>query len=257
MAEASKRIWLVSGTGEGPALAQTLLQRGWQLRVSLVSPDATRSYPQHPQLQLQVGPLGTGDPLRNHLKAWPCRWLIDAAHPFARQVHPALQQACAAEGQPLLRLLRPLLAPAGATVLPTLEALAQQPLEGEQLLLALGARQLEQALRLSRADRHAVRLLPNPAALSRALELGLPSDRIACLRPQPVADPTRSVEAALCRRWGITAVLARQSGGPPEQQWHAICAHQGLRLLLLQRPLETAATAMTLPQLLAHIGSPR
>ena len=65
-----------------------------------------------------------------------------------------------------------------------------------------------------------------------------------------------SVEAALCRRWGITAVLARQSGGPPEQQWHAICAHQGLKLLLLQRPLERATSAMTGQQLLAHIGSP-
>ena len=256
MTDACRRIWLVSGTGEGPELARTLLQRGWHLRVSVVSSDATRSYPQHPQLHCQVGPLGAGEALQKQLGGWPCRWLIDAAHPFAQQVHPALQQACAAVKQPLLRLQRPLIAPAGATVLPNLEALAQQPLQGEQLLLALGARQLERALQLSQADGHAVRLLPNPAALSRALELELPPERIACLRPQPVVAPTCSVEAALCRRWGITAVLARQSGGPPEQQWHAICAHQGLKLLLLQRPLERATTAMPLAQLLAHIGNP-
>ena len=53
-----QRIWLLSGTGEGPPLAAELLGRGWQLRVSVVSSAAARAYPAHPKLELKVGALG-------------------------------------------------------------------------------------------------------------------------------------------------------------------------------------------------------
>jgi precorrin-6A/cobalt-precorrin-6A reductase len=48
------------------------------------------------------------------------------------------------------------------------------------------------------------------------------------------------VERALVRRWRITTVLARQSGGPTEQLWRRICRSEGLGLLLLRRPQEQA-----------------
>ena len=39
-----QRLWLLSGTGEGPKLAGALIERGWQLRVSVVSAAAARAY---------------------------------------------------------------------------------------------------------------------------------------------------------------------------------------------------------------------
>ena len=38
------RLWLVAGTGEGPPLAAALLQRGWRVRVSVVTAAAVRAY---------------------------------------------------------------------------------------------------------------------------------------------------------------------------------------------------------------------
>ena len=38
------RIWLLSGTGEGPPLAAALLRAGWRVDVSVVTPSAARSY---------------------------------------------------------------------------------------------------------------------------------------------------------------------------------------------------------------------
>ena len=99
-----QRIWLLSGTGEGPPLAAELLRRGWQLRVSVVSSAAARAYPAHPNLELQVGALGDEAAVQTALAHWPCRWVVDAAHPFARSIHPAVTKACKALGQPLLRL---------------------------------------------------------------------------------------------------------------------------------------------------------
>jgi len=86
--------------------------------------------------------------------------------------------------------------------------------------------------------------------------LGLPAERIACLRPQTSSSIEGSVEAGLCRRWGITAVLARQSGGPPEQQWHQICQAMGLKLLLLARPENHDLHGLELEALLARLGWP-
>ena len=64
------------------------------------------------------------------------------------------------------------------------------------------------------------------------------------------------MEAGLCRRWGITAVLARQSGGPPEQQWHQICQAMDLKLLLLARPENHDLHGLELEALLARLGWP-
>ena len=164
------------------------------------------------------------------------------------------------EGPPLaaelLRLQRPMLTSHGATVLAGIEELATLPLEQDSLLLALGARELAAALRHSRAREHAVRLLPSATALGQALQLGLPAERIACLRPQTRSSIEGSVEAGLCRRWGITAVLARQSGGPPEQQWHQICQSMDLKLLLLARPENHDLHGLELEALLARLGWP-
>ena len=38
------RIWLLSGTGEGPPLAAALLRTGWRVGVSVVTPSAARRY---------------------------------------------------------------------------------------------------------------------------------------------------------------------------------------------------------------------
>ena len=47
-----------------------------------------------------------------------------------------------------------------------------------------------------------------------------------------------SIEEALVRQWGITTVLARQSGGVTEACWRDVAQRLSLTLLLLQRPAE-------------------
>ena len=243
-------VWLVSGTGEGPPLAAALLQRGWQVRVSVVSGAAARAYAAHPALSVAVGALGNDAAVAAQLQCHPPRWVIDASHPFAQRITAQLQAACQTAAVPLLRLLRPPVADAGerAELLAGLTALSQVDLSGQRLLLAVGARQLREALALSNASVHFARILDNPLSLQLALAAGLGDGQLACLRPGDGA-----VEEALLRRWRISAVLCRQSGGPSETLWRQLARTHGLRLLLLQRPhdhgLSTAA-------LLEKLGAP-
>jgi precorrin-6A/cobalt-precorrin-6A reductase len=251
-------IWLIAGTGEGPPLAQALLQRGWRLRVWVVSAAARRAYPQAEGLRVEVGALGGVGPLlraidqARALGRAPC-WVVDATHPFALRISGELAEACRRRQVPLLRLLRPPLAPGRAHVLSNLEDLRLRPLAGRSLLLAIGARQLASALAASPEARHHARLLPSAEALAQAMAAGLPPERVACLRPTAAG----AIERALCRHWGIEAVLARQSGGAGEALWHRLAAELELELLLLARPPEPAGViALEAEALLRRLGNP-
>ncbi|MCT0207788.1 precorrin-6A/cobalt-precorrin-6A reductase, partial [Synechococcus sp. CS-1332] len=118
-------------------------------------------------------------------------------------------------------------------------------------LLAIGARRLGDAVAAAPGALHHARLLPHGDALALALAAGLAPGRLAPLRPTSDG----RIERALCRHWGIEAVLCRRSGGANEAQWHGICAELGLRLLLLERPPEPdQAEALPLQELLLRLG---
>jgi len=253
------RIWLFAGTGEGPALARHLLACGWRLRVWVVSSAAARSYPCSDRLTIRVGALGETAALERALEQAALegekpRWLVDATHPFATRIRATLQEVCLQHGQPLLRLQRPSHPVDSAKVLGDVSELGQVPLQGKRLLLAIGARQLPQAIRCSPGALHHARILPNPAALAAAMAAGLAPARVAPLRP----GPDGAIERALCRRWGIDTLLCRRSGSAGEAHWHALAAGEGLQLLLLERPADpSGACALGFEALLERIGSPQ
>ena len=240
MHQPSPRLWLIGGTGEGPVLAERLLQRGWQLTVSLVGAPAALAYRPHPELTLRVGAIDGEQGVGAELAAAeaigrPYAVVVDASHPFACLVSRQLAATCKQRGQRLLRLLRPPL-PGEAKVLPGLEDLRSHSLQGHCLLLAIGARQLSLAMACSPGATHFARVLPSPSSLQQAMAAGLAADQVACLRPGSGLE----VERALLRRWRITTVLARQSGGATEQLWQQLCASPERQLLLIGRPAEPA-----------------
>ena len=102
----AETIWLVSGTGDGPPLAQALLQQGWNVLVSVVSASATRAYRSHPNLRFQVGQLQEDAEVDQLLRTLRPRWVLDASHPFAAVISGRLQRRCQALNHPLLRLQR-------------------------------------------------------------------------------------------------------------------------------------------------------
>lgn len=248
------RIWLLAGTGEGPLLAEKLLAAGWQLQLSLVSEVAALSYRSHPNLAIKIGPLAGVSAVGQELdqaaaRGNPFAVVVDASHPFARQISNELAQGCLPRQQYLLRLGRPLLnGPGQVQELANLEALADYAWHGERLLYAIGARQLAGAIALSPGALHHARILPSAAALKLAMAAGLGEGRVACVRPTEAGMGWEgSIEAALIRQWGITVAVARQSGGLTETRWRAVCHGLGVKLLLLKRPPEPAGVEC-LPQ---------
>lgn len=256
---ATGRLWLIAGTGEGPPLAGGLLERGWRLRVSVVTSAARLAYPENPRLEVVVGALAGAAAWRAALEEArrqgdPFAWLIDASHPFATHVTAAVSAACEGRSERLLRLHRPLLPAPGASQLGHLSELADSLRSGERLLLAIGARHLGAALGQCPQACHHSRVLPHPQAIREALRAGLPARRLACFHPSSDG----AVERALCVQWGIETILCRQSGSRTEALWLRISAELGLRLLLLRRPPEPVGVlGLPLAELIARVGWPR
>jgi precorrin-6A/cobalt-precorrin-6A reductase len=125
--------------------------------------------------------------------------------------------------------------------------------KNERLLLAIGARQLGEAVRRCPGARFHARVLPYPQALRQAQQAGLAADHLACFHPTTDG----AVEQALCRQWQIDAILCRQSGGVTEALWQQVARALGLRLLLLQRPPEPEGIQrLEFQSLIERVGRP-
>jgi len=242
-------LWLLAGTGEGPGLAHALLRQGWRVSVSVVTPGAAAAYRQLPLSHVWVGPLADVAAIRHRLATQRIDRVVDATHPFATLISRQLVEACGASKGRLVRFERRLepIAPAAAAQLHMIDNV--QLVRSERLLLALGSRHLSAVVAAlpPPPPQLFARVLPTPAGLRQARAAGIPPEQLALLRPLQSLAPagaSGALELALCRRWQITDVLCRQSGGASERCWHRVAEALGLRLWLLLRPAPPAGVSV-------------
>ncbi|MDA2892572.1 cobalt-precorrin-6A reductase [Mycolicibacterium sp. BiH015] len=96
------KILLLGGTAEARALAEALITAGLEVTSSLAGRIAD---PRLPVGDVRIGGFGGIEGLRTELADYGA--VVDATHPFARNISANAVAACAAAGVPLLRLERP------------------------------------------------------------------------------------------------------------------------------------------------------
>lgn len=96
-------ILILGGTTEGRRLVATLNDAHVPYTLSL----AGRTSAMKPGPNTRVGGFGGVAGLREYLEREQVSKVIDATHPFARQMHSNAAAACEQAGVPLLRLMRP------------------------------------------------------------------------------------------------------------------------------------------------------
>ena len=80
------------------------------------------------------------------------------------------------------------------------------------------------------------RVLANPESIKKTLSSSIQKTNFAVLNPS--ISSNGKIEKALVRKWNITGVICRQSGGSNEILWHRICLSMRINLWLLERPTE-------------------
>ena len=237
-----RHLWLLSGTGEGPSIAKAFLSRGWKVSVSLVSSQAALPYLGINLEHLWIGSLSGIQEIQEILKQGRSSnsqfdLVLDATHPFAMQITFDLYHACSNLDQQIIRFDRSLDSPGWANYISNVEELSLENLKQKRFLFAIGARNLRKGVRSAqKAGAIAfARILPTPEGLREALASNLCNENLALLRPSHHKS-LGAYEEALCRKWSITSVVCRQSGGLIQEMWQKICLKNKLDLWMISRP---------------------
>ena len=223
-----RTVLILGGTTEGYALADALTTLpGWRGISSLAG--RTRQ-PRLPAGETRIGGFGGPEGLADYLRATAIAAVIDATHPFARQMGWNAATACTAAGIPLLRLDRPAWSPGPGDRWQEVE-------NWEQAVTALRDQGIRRAfLALGRQEAEAFVPLTACHFTIRAVDLPNPLPAFTAAEWILARGPFRAAEEeALFRQKGIEAVVCKNSGGPMDGKLEA-ARSLSLPVILLRRP---------------------
>jgi precorrin-6A/cobalt-precorrin-6A reductase len=215
-------VLLLAGTEEARALAGQLRALSG-IRVTASLAGATRT-PSPLGVPTRTGGFGGSEGLARYLRDAEVAALIDATHPFARQMAANAAQACAATGVPRLKLLRPAWGiERGWTVVSDIAAAAKALPAGARAFLTTGSK--ETAPFAARLDVSFVLRVIEPV-------VGLPPH----IR-QIVARPPFALEAerALMVAESVTHLVTKNAGGSGRAKLDA-AREQQIPVVMIERP---------------------
>jgi len=233
---ASRRILILGGTTEARALADALSAKG---RAVITSLAGRTIQPRRPQGEVRIGGFGGAAGLADYLRSTAIDALVDATHPYAAAISAHAIEAAGSAGLPLLRFERAPWQPQKGDrwiVVDTLAAAAKVTSElGKRAFLTIGVKELG---RFAGVDNvwFLVRLVDRPGE-----PIALKNYQLILARgPFDAAD-----ERDLLRRHGIDVLIAKNSGGDSTYGKIAAARELGLPVLLLRRPVLSAARTVT------------
>lgn len=215
------RILVLAGTAEARHLCEQIANLDLLATASLAG--ATRN-PAALPVNTRIGGFGGVEGLTNWLRHNEIGAVIDATHPFARQMPWSAHRACEELGVPLLRLLRAAFPPADTDhrVRGTTGAASALP-TGARAFLTTGRREI--AAFEARRDCTFVLRSIDPA--------GPVPDHFTKITAAPLE--SEAEETALMHNHRITHLVARDSGGVGNAKIAAARA-AGVAVILIERP---------------------
>ncbi|MBN2645951.1 MAG: precorrin-6A reductase [Desulfuromonadaceae bacterium] len=233
-------ILLLGGTSETAPLAVKLATAGYQVLVSTAT-DAALAVGDHPAIRRRCGRLDR-DQLAALIDWERMAAVIDATHPYARDVHQAARDAAAHSQRPYLRYQRRALVEASGDVVTARdhdEAAQLACAAGRPVLLTTGSRHL--APYVAAAQHHDIavcaRMLNHPEAVAACEQAGLAdTGRIFGRGPFSLEQ-----NRALIRHYNIGVLVTKDSGraGGVAEKLAAARLEQ-CRVIVVQRPDETS-----------------
>lgn len=242
-----RKILLLSGTREARELAASLAENPrYAVTASLAG--ATTA-PAEQRVKTRTGGFGGVPGLAAFITENNIDAVIDATHPFARQMSGNAVEACARTGVPLLRLERPAWQPGpGAEWIDvgTLDEAAAVLPTGARAFLAIGSQGLE-----SFAGRDDVWFLV------RTWEATSEPPQLAdCTVIHGSPAETGDEERDLMRSHAISHLVCKNSGGPADAKLKA-ASGLGIPVVMVRRPSTAGAeTVSDVPSALIWLEAP-
>ena len=233
-----ENVWILSGTSDGPVIANRLLTLKYTVFASVLTYRAGRAYIKNPKLHIITGKLNNKDEIINFIKNNKIKCVIDATHPFAVIISKNLNDACKEINAPLIVFERKSLMNNANNFkyINDLKDINKGDLENKNILLAIGARFLNDTGNYYMNCKANVftRVLPTSGSITKAFGSCIKNSNIAILEPSK--SEKGILEKKLCDFWRIDYVLCRESGSYSQQNWERIISGSKMKLFLVKRP---------------------
>lgn len=247
---------LLGGTSETTVLATALAGAGWRALVSTAT-DAPLDCGDHARIERRTGPLDHAAMAAVVRDRGACA-IIDAAHPYAAELHKTAQAVAREVSVPYLRWARRATDLEGYDVewaRDHEEAARAAFALGRPVLLTTGSRNLipyvEQARRSGLAL--VARVLPHPDSLAACRAAGLRDEQIIAARGPFSVEENR----AHIRAMGAGALVTKDGGEPGGVPAKLEAARlEGCRVVMVRRPEEVCEGAFErVEDLIAALGA--
>ena len=232
-----KNVWILSGTSDGPVIANRLLELNYSVFASVLTYKAGQAYIENPKLHIITGKLNNKDQIINFINKNKITCVIDATHPFAVIISKNLNNACKEINTPLLLFERKSLInnTNNFFYIDHLKDIKNVDIENKNILLAIGSRFLNDTANYYMNCKANVftRVLPTYESITKAFGSCIKNSNIAILEP---GKNNSILEKKLCDFWEIDYVLCRESGSYSQKNWERIVSGSKMKLFLVKRP---------------------
>jgi len=231
-----QNVWILSGTADGPILAERLIKLDYVVFISVVSYKAGNVYQLNSKLHIFTGKLKNEKEIKDFILKHQINLIIDATHPFAINISKYLISACNDISLPIFRFERVHQYKSNVEIISNFEGIKHEAIRNKNILLAIGSRTLNNVARFY-SDLGAkifARILATPHSITKGFSSCINHSRLAILNPDN--SKGSNLEYYLCKYWSIDYIICRDSGGYSQIIWDEICLNSNIKLYLLKRP---------------------
>jgi len=231
-----QNVWILSGTADGPILAERLIKLDYVVFVSVVSDKAGNAYPINSKLHIFTGRLNNEKEIKDFVIKNQINFIVDATHPFAVNISKNLISACSDISLTVFRFERVYQYKSNVEIISNFEGITCEVIKNKNILLAIGSRALCEVARFysDLGGNVYARIIATPHGVSKGFASCISHSRLAILNPNNSAK--NNLEYYLCKHWSIDYILCRESSGYSQILWDEICLKSNIKLYLLKRP---------------------
>jgi precorrin-6x reductase len=234
---ARMRVMVIAGTADGREIIGRLLQDGWDVIATVTTHYGQELLQTCPGVKIYQGKLDAGEIL-NLIYSQAISCLVDASHPFAREVSINAMKACSEASVCYLRFERKsaIVADANIQTVKSFEAAAEAAGRfAGNIFLTIGSNHLGIFIEKipDYQNRLFVRILPDSRMISKCEAAGLSTGNIIAMQG-PFSAPMNVEMLRHCKASVMVTKESGETGGTGAKLEAAACL--GIPVILVERP---------------------
>lgn len=232
-----KKILVFAGTYEGHKLAEVFRKKGWHEKADfcVATGYGAELLEDIPGISVMEGRLKEQD-MKSILSEGSYGMVIDATHPYAKEVTENIRKACEQTEVSYLRLFRERSGKErdGVTEVDSIsEAVELLNRHRDRVLLTTGAKELGKYRGISAMEERVfARVLPSAESIAACHNAGIPAGHIIAMQ----GPFSREMNLATMRQYGCTVLVTKDTGKPGGFDDKLAVLEAGFRVIVIRRP---------------------